>query len=73
MSEIVLKINYRMESQQCVCVLGLNPRVLLTEINKGRGVKGLLCYLCELSWYQKKVISCIILIFRELLMAKERF
>lgn len=54
MSEIVLKINCRMESQHCACVLCLNPRVLLTEINKGRGGKGLLCYLCEISLYQKK-------------------
>lgn len=73
MSEIVPKINCRMESQQCACVLGLKPRVLLTEINEGRGGKGLLCYLSEIGWYPKKVISCIILIFRELLMAKERF
>lgn len=54
MSEIVPKINCRMESQQCACVLGLKPRVLLTEINEGRGGKGLLCYLSEIGWYPKK-------------------
>ena len=43
-----------MESQQCACVLGLKPRVLLTEINEGRGGKGLLCYLSEIGWYPKK-------------------
>lgn len=61
-----------MERQQYACVLGLHPGVLLTEIKKGRGGKGLLRCLSEIVLVTKRAISFIILIFREVLMAKER-